>query len=242
MSSLSNWELIRNGDVNARNKVWQEHQDAVDYVARRLASTLPRHVPLDDLKSAGQLGLLDAINKFDPDKGFKFETYALTRIRGSILDDLRSQDWVPRSVRQRDRKIDTATQDLIHDLGREPTNEEIAAYLDKSVDEVVAAKAANYSNQITTIDQTTSEEGQLTVADTLASDDGDPLSLMSAINIDSVVEAIRRLPHREGLTLTMHYALGMTLADIGRNFGVTESRVCQIHTKALRSIREGMVV
>lgn len=242
MSSQSVWESIQNGDIDARNKIWEEHQDAVDYVARRLASTLPRHVSLDDLKAAGQFGLLDAIQKYDYTKGFKFETYALTRIRGSILDELRSQDWVPRSVRQKDRKVDTATQELTHELGREPTNEEIAAWLDIPVKDVVKTRANSAASMVFNIDQPVDDEGTLTVADSISSNNADPSQYLSAINIDGMATAIEDLPGREGLTLVMHYALGMTLAEIGRQFGVTESRVCQIHTKALKTIREELVV
>lgn len=242
MSSQNTWELIQNGDTKARNDVWEEYQDLVDYVARRLANTLPRHITLEDLTSYGQFGLLDAIEKFDPDKGFKFSTYALTRIRGSILDELRSQDWVPRSVRQRDRKVESAYQDLVQDLGREPSDEEVAAYLDIPVANVVKTKANNVAGQVYNIDQpVVDDRGAITVAETLASTAGDPSEALSGFDSDGAARAIGLLPEREQLTLAMHYGMGMTLAEIGRQFGVTESRVCQIHTKALKSIRQDMI-
>ena len=241
MSSQNTWELIRNGDTTARNEMWEKHQEAVDYVARRVASSLPKHVTFEDLKSAGQLGLLDAITKFDPDRGFKFETYALTRIRGSILDDLRSQDWVPRSVRQMDRNIETATQELTQYYGRNPTNEELAGFLEVDIQEIHKARATNASSAVFNIDQPVDEDGSITVADSISSDLGDPSELLAAIDLDGVVDALDGLPDRERLTMAMHYCQGMTLAEIGRQFGVTESRVCQIHTKALKTIRQEMI-
>lgn len=241
MISQETWVSIQNGDIEARNKVWEEYQPAVEYIARKLAATLPKHLSIDDLLSAGQFGLLDAINKFDPDRGFKFETYALTRIRGSMLDDLRSQDWVPRSVRQRDRNIDTALNELTHYFGRIPTDEEIAGYLEMDVSEVSKARAIQASNLVYNIDQPIDIEGSLTVADSISSDIGDPSSIITLLDIDGVIDAIETLPEREKLTVVLHYSMDMTLAEIGRKFGVTESRVCQIHTKALQSIREHII-
>lgn len=241
MTSKTVWESIRNGNMEARNEVWQTYQPAVDYVARKLASSLPKHVPIDDLKSAGQFGLLDAIEKFDPDRGYKFETYALTRIRGSILDDLRSQDWVPRSVRQRDRSIDGAVQELTQYYGRQPNDQEVAGYLDVELTEVQKAKAQSASDAIYNIDQPLDEEGSITLADSLSHDSGDISDMLTMMDTEKVLEAIKKLPEREKLTVAMHYSMGMTLAEIGRQFNVTESRVCQIHTKALKIIRESMV-
>jgi RNA polymerase sigma factor for flagellar operon FliA len=241
MISQETWVSIQNGDIEARNKVWEEYQPAVEYIARKLAATLPKHLSIDDLLSAGQFGLLDAIKKFDPDRGFKFETYALTRIRGSMLDDLRSQDWVPRSVRQRDRNIDTALNELTHYFGRIPTDEEIAGYLEMDVSEVSKARAIQASNLVYNIDQPIDAEGSITVADSISSDIGDPSSIITLLDIDGVIDAIETLPEREKLTVVLHYSMDMTLAEIGRKFGVTESRVCQIHTKALQSIRQNII-
>ncbi len=242
MSSQSTWELIRNGDIDARNEVWVEYQKLVEYAVRRVASTLPKHVSPEDLTSAGQFGLFDAIEKFDPERGYKFETYALTRIRGSILDDLRSQDWVPRSVRARDRSIEAAINELTQFYNRTPTNEEIAGYLEVSVTQVQKARANQAANLIQNIDQPISDgEGTLTIGDSISADVGDPSELVTILDVDGVVKAINKLPEREKLTIVLHYSMDMTLAEIGRKFGVTESRVCQIHTKALRSIRSQIV-
>lgn len=228
--------------MKARNEIWSRHQPAVEYVARKVASGLPRHISIDDLKSAGQFGLLDAINKFDPDRGYKFETYALTRIRGAILDDLRSQDWVPRSVRQRDRGVDNAVQELTQYYRRPPTDEELAGYLEVDIREVQKSRASVASNTIYNIDQPIDENSSSTVGDSLSLDTGDLSDLMTTFDVDKMLEALCRLPERERLTMTMHYSMGMTLAEIGRQFTVTESRVCQIHTKALKLLRSHMLL
>jgi RNA polymerase sigma factor for flagellar operon FliA len=241
MSSQTDWALIRAGDSAARNRVWEEYQPAVEYVARKLSSGLPRHVSVHDLKSAGQFGLLDAISKFDPARGYKFETYALTRIRGSILDDLRSQDWVPRSVRQKDRSIDSATQELTQYYNRTPTDAEIAGFLEVTVEEVSKARSNSSNNFIFNIDQPFDDDENLTLGDSLSENNGDLSDLITTMDSDVVLDAIKALPEREKITIAMHYSMGMTLAEIGRQFNVTESRVCQIHTKALKSIRETMV-
>jgi RNA polymerase sigma factor FliA len=240
MSSQTDWELIQAGDIEARNRVWEEYQPAVEYVARKLSSGLPKHVSFNDLKSAGQLGLLDAITKFDPARGYKFETYALTRIRGSILDDLRSQDWVPRSVRQKDRGIEMAIQDLTQSLGRPPNDAEIADFLDVSVDEIQKSKSSSSNSFIFNIDQPFEDDESLTLGDSLSGNLGDLSDLITTMDSEKVLSAIEGLPEREKITIAMHYSMGMTLAEIGRQFSVTESRVCQIHTKALKTIRESM--
>lgn len=241
MSSQSTWELIRRGDTTARNEVWEEYQSAVEYVARKLHAGLPKHVSLDDLRSAGQFGLLDAIEKFDPARGYKFETYAMTRIRGSILDDLRSQDWVPRSIRQRDRSIETAVQELTQYYGRQPSDDEVAGYLDLDLIEVQKARHNGNTGTVYNIDQPIDDDGTITLGDSLSQNDGDLSEMMATMDTDRVIAAIESLPERERLTIAMHYSMGMTLAEIGRQFNVTESRVCQIHTKALKVIRESMV-
>ena len=241
MSSQNIWESIQNGDTKARNEIWEKYQPAVDYVSRKLAASLPRHVPQDDLKSAGQFGLLDAINKFDPARGYKFETYALQRIRGSILDDLRTQDWVPRSVRQKDRSIESAVQELTQYYSRTPTDDEIAGYLDLTLEELAKARSVSQTSVIYNIDQPLDEDSTITVADSLTDDTGDLSDLLATFDTDSVLTALEELPDREKITVALHYHQGLTLAEIGRRFGVTESRVCQIHTKALKTIREELV-
>ena len=241
MSSPSIWELIQNGDTEARNTIWEQYQPAVDYVSRKLGASLPKHVSLDDLKSAGQFGLLDAITKFDPARGYKFETYALQRIRGSILDDLRSQDWVPRSVRQKDRGIEAATQELTQYYGRHPTDDEIAGYLEIDIAELDKARSTSQANVVVNIEQPTDGDAVLTIGDSLTDDTGDLSDLLATFDTEAVLAALESLPKRESLTIALHYKMGLTLAEIGRKYGVTESRVCQIHTKALTSIREHLI-
>jgi RNA polymerase sigma factor FliA len=241
MSTQTDWELIRTGDTEARNRIWVEHQISVNFVAQKISSGLPKHVDLDDLKSAGQFGLLDAIEKYDPERGYKFETYAINRIRGAILDDLRSLDWVPRSVRSKERQIDAAINDLTHELGRAPTVGELCDLLDMEPKEILKVQNSSAAGTIFNIDMPVDHDTEMTVADGLTDDLGDLSDGVAGFDMTKIVGAIDDLPERERLTIALHYYLGCTLADIGKRFAVTESRVCQIHTRALKSIRKELL-
>jgi RNA polymerase sigma factor for flagellar operon FliA len=200
---------------------------------------LPKHVDIDDRKSAGQFGLYDAIEKYDPKRGYKFETYAINRIRGAILDDLRSLDWVPRSVRSKERQIEQAVNDLTQELGRSPTIEELCDLLD--MDEAEVKRGQSAGGTVFNIDTPIDHESEMTVADLLSVDVGDLSEAFAIFDVTKMLDAIASLPERERLTIALHYYLGYTLAEIGRKFDVTESRVCQIHTRALKVIRKDLL-
>lgn len=238
MSTQRDWELIQNGDTSARNRIWIKYQSTVNFVAQKVASGLPKHVDIDDLKSAGQFGLLDAIDKYRPELGYKFETYAISRIKGAILDDLRTLDWVPRSIRSKERQIEQAAADLAHELGRQPTMEELSSLLGMEPDEIFDTQSATESGLVYNIDMPVDYDSEITVADSISDETSDFSDALPLIDIERVLGAIDSLPERERLTIALHYYLGLTLADIGKRFDVTESRVCQIHTRALRSIRQ----
>jgi RNA polymerase sigma factor FliA len=205
-----------------------------------VAVGMPANVEHSDLVSYGIFGLMDAIEKFDLDKGFKFETYAVTRIKGSIIDELRSIDWVPRSVRAKARKVEAAMQRLENDLRRTPTDEELAASLEWTLEELQETLARVSMTSMAALDET------LDVA-------GDRISLVDTLQDLTVVlpeesyedqetkellrETLTRLSEREQTVLGLYYFEGMTLAQIGDVLGVTESRICQIHTKAVLSLR-----
>jgi RNA polymerase sigma factor FliA len=180
---------------------------------------------------------MDAILKFDPDLGYKFETYAITRIRGSIIDDLRSLDWVPRSVRFRERQIEQATERMMMILGREPTDEELADELELDLESILSSRT---SSHVWHIDMSIESNDQ-TLADMIASETTMVGDETVSIDLKLLLTAIEELHPREKATVNLHYYLNFTLAEIGRRFGVTESRVCQIHTRALEGIRDKLL-
>ncbi len=234
------WERFKtSGDSDARERLILHYSPLVKYVAGRVGAGLPRSVDQNDLASYGLFGLIDAIDKFEPDRGFKFETYAINRIRGAILDELRALDWVPRSVRSRARQIETAVTELEHRLQRPPTEQEVADHLEMDVDDLRDALAEIGRSGIAALDDLVSAESQTSMGDLLA----DPAGVSPEAKFQSdetrrgLVDAINRLPERERLVVTLYYYEGMTLAEIGDVLGVTESRVCQIHAKTMMSLR-----
>jgi RNA polymerase sigma factor for flagellar operon FliA len=220
-------------DPLAREWLVVHYASLVKFVAGRLSAGLPRSVDTGDLVSAGVFGLMNAIDRFEPDRGFKFETYAVPRIRGAILDGLRGLDWVPRSVRSRSRSIQEAISSLEHSLGRAPTEEEIADELQISVDELNSWLSDIASSNVGPLDHVVFDA-------TVASDDktSQPDQVMETNELSDVMrEEIQKLPAREQSVLVLYYEDGLTLAEIGEALGVTESRVSQIHSKAVLQLR-----
>jgi RNA polymerase sigma factor for flagellar operon FliA len=224
-----------------RDQLIVHYAPLVKYVAGRVASGLPSSVEVADLVSYGMLGLIDAVAKFDPGRGFKFETYAIARIKGSMLDELRSIDWVPRSVRTKARSLEQAVAQLQAQLHRTPTDTELAEHLDVSDGELQTMLGQVSFTGLVALDDLLSggeRDGTSTVADTLADAGPGPLAAYEVTEVrEQLAAAIRALPERERTVLGLYYYEGLTLADIGSILGVTESRVCQIHTKAVLSLR-----
>lgn len=224
----------------------------VKYVAGKVAVGMPSNVEFDDLVGYGVFGLLDAIDKYDPEKNVKFNTYAVTRIRGAIFDELRSIDWVPRSVRQQSREIEEVIAELEARLGHAATDVEIASALGISVEEFhqVLLKISGTSViSLTDLRFGSDDSEQMPVADSIEA----PASLNPDVIVEReemkriIVEAINELPDREKKVLIMYYYEDMTLREIGKVLEVTESRVSQIHTSAnlklkakLTNIRKGI--
>jgi RNA polymerase sigma factor FliA len=235
-------EYRRTGDQRIRDRLILTYAPLVKYVAGRLGSGLPAHVDADDLVSYGLLGLIGAIERFDPSRDIKFETYAMARIRGSIIDELRTMDWVPRSVRARARDIERAIAALEARLGRAPTDEEIAGKLGLSKDELNESLSEISRTSIAALDElwTVSPGGdQVALIDTIEDTHGpNPQSMLAETELkEAIGEAIARLPEREKLVVTLYYYEELTLREIGEVLGVTESRVSQLHTKAILRLK-----
>jgi RNA polymerase sigma factor for flagellar operon FliA len=233
----------RTGERALRDRLILTYAPLVKYVAGRLGSGLPAHVEEGDLVSYGLLGLIGAIERFDPERDIKFETYAIARIKGSIIDELRSMDWVPRSVRARARDIERAIGELEARQARAPNDEEIAAKLGITEQEFQDSLLEISRSSIAALDELWSSPGS----------SGDPVALIDTIEDpqalqpqramaqtelrEALGEAISRLPEREKLVVTLYYYEELTLREIGEVLGVTESRVSQLHTKAILRLK-----
>ncbi len=239
------WERFKaTQDDEARESLILLYSPLVKFVAGRVAVGLPRNVEQADLVSYGIFGLIDAIDKFDLERGIKFETYAISRIKGAILDELRALDWVPRSVRARAREIERSLAELEHQLQRSPSEEELAVRLGTSLEDLQDALAEISVLGLVALDELLSpERDSSSVGDMLPDPRGtDPEAAFQIEETKRVLaDAINRLPNRERLVVTLYYYEGLTLAEIGEVLGVTESRVCQIHTKSVMSLRNRMV-
>jgi len=230
-------------DKALRDRLILTYAPLVKYVAGRLGSGLPAHVDEGDLVSYGLLGLIGAIERYDPERDVKFETYAIARIKGSIIDELRAMDWVPRSVRARARDIERAIAELERKIHRAPTDEEIAEKLGFSVDELNESLTDISRSSIAALDElwTVNTGGGDSVAmiDTIE----DPGSIKPAEAFDeaevraTLADAISRLPEREKIVITLYYYEELTLREIGEVLSVTESRVSQLHTKAVLRLK-----
>jgi RNA polymerase sigma factor for flagellar operon FliA len=233
------------GDERARERLVVAYSPLVKFIAGRMASGLPSHVEESDLVSYGLLGLIGAIERYELDRDVKFETFAVARVKGAIIDELRSLDWVPRSVRSRARDIEKANAALEAELGRAPSDEEMADRLEMDVEDFNDAllEIANSSilalDDLWTFADPEGGGGQISVLDTIKDPHAaDPESEAHTSELkDRLADAIESLPERERLVIALYYYENLTLREIGEILGVTESRVSQLHTKAVLSLR-----
>jgi RNA polymerase sigma factor FliA len=231
------------GDERARERLVVAYSPLVKYVAGRMAAGLPSHVEESDLISYGLLGLIGAIERYEPEREIKFETFAVSRIKGAIIDELRSLDWVPRSVRARARDIEKAHTKLENRLQRAPTEEEMAKELGMSEDDLRNALLEIANSSVLALDDlwTVADPagGQISLLDTIRDPNAiDPQAEIDAAELkDRLAEAIEALPDRERLVIALYYYENLTLREIGEVLGVTESRVSQLHTKAVLGLR-----
>jgi RNA polymerase sigma factor for flagellar operon FliA len=240
------WERFKaSGDHKAREGLILHYSPLVKFVAGRLRAGLPKSVDPADLASYGTFGLIDAIDKFEPERGYKFETYAVNRIKGAILDELRALDWVPRSVRARAREIQRTLGELEHQLQRSPTEEELSEAMDLPLEtlrdhlgEISTLGFVALDELLSPAERESGSVGDL-VADPRAPDPSGSYEREETRYL--LADSINRLPERERLVVTLYYYEGLTLAEIGVILNVTESRVCQIHTKAVMSMRNRLI-
>jgi len=241
-------EYKRSGDRKTRDQLIVRYSPLVKFVAGRVSAGLPQSIEQADLVSYGMFGLIDAIEKFDTDRNIKFETYAITRIKGAIIDELRSIDWVPRSVRAKARAVEQAYASLEASLGRAPTDAEVASVLQISESELQQIFGQISYIGIVALDEVISGAGgergdSVTLGDSLADRGEGPMAAFEVEEMKQILAgAINRLGDREKIVLSLYYYENLTLAQIGQVLGVTESRVCQIHTKAVMQLRGRLIM
>ena len=221
-----------------KDDLLMEHMPLVKRLAHHMKAKLPPSVEVDDLVQAGMIGLLDAISRYEETHGAQFETYAVLRIRGAMLDELRNSDWLPRSVRQNMRKIEAAMQTLQQKLGHPPTESEVAKSLKMSLADYQEMLSDGGGHQLVYYEDFHDDDGNDSFLDRYAVDESDPLSsLLEGDFRQAVIDAIDHLPEREKILMSLYYEEEMNLKEIGAVMGVSESRVSQLHTQAVSRLR-----
>ena len=223
-------------------QIVKEYSPMIKYVAHRIALRLPPHIEVDDLISVGAIGLMDAIEKYDPSRGAKFKTYAEFRVRGSILDELRSLDWVPRSVRQKASNLDAVASKLQSKLGRLPEDEEIAKEMGVTLEEFFKTLNETRNMPLLSLEDlgiARDSGDKQSLLDTLEGrGDVDPQTQMRLTELKNLIAAaIDSLPEKERLMVSLYYYEELTMKEIGEVLGITESRISQIHSKAVYRLR-----
>jgi RNA polymerase sigma factor for flagellar operon FliA len=249
MSSLDNlWkEFKETGSKVAKDKLLLEYAPLVKYIAQRIAVNLPSSVDRDDLVSSGILGLVKAVETFEPERGFKFETYAGHKVRGAILDDLRAMDWIPRSVRQKSRELQRTYAKLENELGRMPYDDEVCKELNISLkefedmlSEVTPATLVSLEEAMPDRD---AESKEIRIIDTITDPGSEnPLRELGFNEVKDILkEAIAGLPEKEKLVIALYHYEELTLKEIGVVLDISESRVSQIHSKVILKLRSKLL-
>ncbi|CAM2009360.1 FliA/WhiG family RNA polymerase sigma factor [Acanthopleuribacter pedis] len=238
---------VKTMDHEARQGQIEDYIPLVKYLAHRISMKLPNHVEIDDLVNSGIIGLIDAIEKFDPSRGIKFKTYAEFRIRGAIFDGLRSLDWVPRSVRKQKKMVEQSYAQLEQQLGRHATDEELSKELGVGLDEfykildnlkgVSLGKFVELNNN----DSQANGEGDSVIAFIPDRSTDDPYHKFQKHELTEILsEAIRKLPDKERYVVSLYYFDELTMKEIGTVLNITESRVSQLHTKSMIRLRDAL--
>jgi len=249
MSGLDNlWREYKETDSKiAKDKLLVEYAHLVKYITNRLAINLPKSVDRNDLTSAGVLGLIKAVETFEPDRGFKFETYAGHKIRGAILDELRALDWVPRSVRQKSRELQKVYAKLENELGRAPYDDEVCESMSITMQEYEEMLAEVTPTTIISLEEAMpnrdSDSKELRIIDTIEDPGSDnPLKELGFAEVKEILkDAIMNLPEKEKLVVALYHYEELTLKEIGVVLDITESRVSQIHSKAILKLRSKLL-
>jgi RNA polymerase sigma factor for flagellar operon FliA len=230
-----------NVDRLLRDQLILDYAPLIRFIAQKISSRLPSNVDIDDLISAGVIGLMDAIEKYDPSRDNKFKTYAEFRVRGAILDELRSQDWVPRSVRDKAKKIERTYTELEQRLGRSATDTEISDALELSLDEYYAMISKVKAVTLLSAEDVLSpirQERKGILDELEAGNSKNPFLQLKNKNVQQVIkDHIKELPEKQKLVLSLYYYEDLNLKEIGRILDVTESRVSQLHTQAVEKLR-----
>ncbi len=228
------------GDPDLRNQLVEAYYYLVRVIGNRIASRLPRSIDVQDLRSAGVFGLMRAIDNFDLERGTPFESYCTTRVRGAILDELRAQDWVPRLVRNRASQYTKAFEALRKELGRDPDDHELASRLEMKVADTAKLGRDSHLTSVYTLnaqDDREDDPSMLRKLDALM-DRGSEVPFERLVAKDLARQALGVLTKPEGTVVALYYKESLTMKEIGKVMGISESRVCQIHTKTLKKLRE----
>ena len=241
--SLSDYAKKKKISIQKRNEIIEEYIPMIRYIARKISSRLPSHIDYEDLVSNGVVGLADAIEKYDAKRNNKFKTYAEFRVRGSILDALRSQDWVPRSIRDKAKKIEKAKKDLEQHLSRTPEDHEVAKFLNISLVDYHGLVNETSQVSVMSIDDMaffnkTDKRSILKVLE----DNSSSLNIINKKSIQKIIaKTIQELPERQRVILSLYYYEEYNLRKIGQVLKVTESRVSQLHSKAIQKLKLKLV-
>lgn len=224
-----------------RDQIIADYAPLIKYIAQRIAARLPSNIDLDDLFSAGVIGLMDAIDKYDPSRDNKFKTYAEFRVRGAIIDELRNQDWVPRSVRENNKREDRARQELEHRLGRPATEGEVANHLQVSLEEFQEKSLRTRVSMLSLEELGGPSNGEKkSLLECLENPNSvNPFNQLKIKGVrDLIMKTVEELPEKQKLVLSLYYYEDLNLKEIGRILDVTESRVSQLHTQAVQKMRQ----
>jgi RNA polymerase sigma factor for flagellar operon FliA len=233
-------EVDSQHDDPMRNQVIMDYAPLIKYIAQKIAARLPSNIDLDDLFSAGVIGLMDAIDKYDPSRDNKFKTYAEFRIRGAILDELRNQDWVPRSVRETNKREERARVALEQKLGRQATDKEVAEYLEITLEEYHERTSRTRVSMLSIEELGGVSSGEKkSLLECLENPSSkNPFTQLKSKGVrDIIMKTVEELPEKQKLVLSLYYYEDLNLKEIGRILDVTESRVSQLHTQAVQKMR-----
>lgn len=238
--AVSLWRTYKeNPDTQYRNKIVLAYAGLVKSIVRRVAFVSGSYVDVDDLTSYGMIGLIKAVEKFDPNKGVTFETFATYRVRGEVIDYMRRNDWVPRGVRKRAQSVEKATNEFLNEHGREPTEDELSKKLGVKKSDISGILGETERFNLMSFEELVQDA--VGIESSLASGDTPENSLQESELVDFLTKAIDELPEKERLVISLYYYEELTLKEISEVIGVSESRVSQIHTKAVGNLKKMLI-